>query len=1115
MQQPSRIKELFEQALDIESAAERSAFLEQACAGRRELLDRVQALLRAHETAHEFLPDLPATGSEVPITEKPGDRIGRYKLLQKIGEGGCGVVYMAEQEEPVRRRVALKIIKLGMDTRSVVARFEAERQALAMMDHPNIARVFDAGATETGRPYFVMELVRGVRITEYCDEQQLNTRERLALFTNVCRAIQHAHQKGIIHRDIKPSNVLVTVNDGAAVPKVIDFGTAKAMEHRLTDKTLFTEFHAFIGTPVYMSPEQAEMSSLDIDTRSDIYSLGVLLYELLTGRTPFDAQELMRAGLDEVRRTIRECEPARPSTRLSKLPQDDLTRTAERRRIEGLRLIHSIRGDLDWIVMKCLEKDRTRRYETANGIAKDIERHLINEPVSACPPSTWYRMRKSIRRNRLFFASASTVMIALTVVASLSTWMFMREREVQQEQSRLLTVAETQSAVAREAVRELRLRSYAADMKVAHIALLENNVGRTVELLERWFPVAGEADLRGIEWRYLWQASRNAARHVFTQESVMNAATLSPDSRFLAAGGIDGQARIWEIATRKVVAHFEGTPNMHGLAWAPHGRWLAVSETNRMVIRERADWKIVHESPGAANCLAWSPDGQTLAGGRGASLCLWNTADWTITTVGTNLTGITRLTFSADSRRLCVSRSGRVEVWDLPKLTRTHEFRELRRPLSVAISPDDQWLAAGDSGGALLLWHLQSQRLVAQTNAHSSWLFGLAFSIDGRRLISGGGDQIIRFWEMPSTIPPAPVRLTNSGILKGHKNEIWGLEISRDGRWLVSAGKDGTARVWDSIPRHEDNHWLKFGNAGAQLLEFTPDSRGVRMLRRDGSAIEEWDLDDGHLIRSLRVPVASAWKADGVQLALVLQEDCAWIARTNGALEFWDLAANQLQQTLHVTNRTVLPLRLSPDGKHLAIRDPNSGEGALWNTATGQRETKLAPFPETGWWEFSRAVFSPDNRFFAHATPGYQISLWDVAAQRETHRLRGHGWHIYALSFSPDGRWLASSSWDGRIRLWITATGEEAMPPLSGHLGGVRVIDFTPDGRTLLAADDAGSLRAWHLATGQEMLNLLSHSPLTQGIVSPNGRILLLDPPTPAGHLRVWRLPGLEEIQND
>jgi serine/threonine protein kinase len=422
---------IFLNARELPDAAERSAYVAQACGVDSTLRAKVEAMLNDVADAANFFEQTERLAGTHPVSEAPGAIIGRYKLLQKIGEGGMGVVYMAEQREPVIRKVALKIIKLGMDTRQVVARFEAERQALALMDHPNIAKVLDAGATETGRPYFVMDLVQGLPITQFCDDAQLSTRERLDLFLEVCSAIEHAHQKGIIHRDIKPSNILVTVHGHKPVPKIIDFGIAKALQQRLTEKTLFTQFQQFVGTPAYTSPEQASLSGLDIDTRSDIYGLGVLLYELLTGTTPFHENELLRAGLDEMRRTIQEREPSRPSARLSTLQGEDLAKAARHRASEPPKLICLVRGDLDWIVMKCLEKDRARRYDNANGLAADLKRYLGNEPIVARPPSAGYRLQKWIRRNKVQFAALSIIAVILVAATAVSTWQAMRATHAQ------------------------------------------------------------------------------------------------------------------------------------------------------------------------------------------------------------------------------------------------------------------------------------------------------------------------------------------------------------------------------------------------------------------------------------------------------------------------------------------------------------------------------------------------------------------------------------------------------------------------------------------------------------------------------------------------------------
>jgi len=484
----TREQSLFQAALTVEAGESRDAFLTEACQGDAALRKRIARLLAAHMRSEGFFLGSASQMAKVEgfevgellairaadANEMLGSVVGRYKLLKQLGEGGCGIVYLAQQQEPVQRLVALKILRLGMDTKNVIARFDAERQALAMMDHPNIAKVLDAGATASGRPYFVMELVQGVKITNYCDDNHLGPRQRLNLFVQVCHAIQHAHQKGVIHRDIKPSNILVTQHDGVPAPKVIDFGIAKAISGRLVENPAFTIQGQFVGTPAYMSPEQADMSGLDVDTRSDIYSLGVLLYELLTGRPPFDQQELVRSGLDVMRQTLRERNPLRPSLLLTSMNTNDLTLMARLRHEEPPKLISSLRGDLDWIVMKALEKDRQRRYETANALAFDVRRYLNNEPVLARPPSSWYRLKKQFQRNKVVYVSGTAVVLSLMVGLGVSTWLLVKEREANLEQMRLRRHADDaqhEAELARSSESQLRQEAEARE-KVTQAALL-------------------------------------------------------------------------------------------------------------------------------------------------------------------------------------------------------------------------------------------------------------------------------------------------------------------------------------------------------------------------------------------------------------------------------------------------------------------------------------------------------------------------------------------------------------------------------------------------------------------------------------------------------------------
>ncbi|HWX22187.1 MAG TPA: protein kinase [Candidatus Binatia bacterium] len=1083
-------------ALELDPA-QRVAYLDQACAGDAPLREQVQTLLRAHTQAGNFLEDLPSgldfnetIRPESPLTEQPGDKIGRYKLLQKIGEGGCGVVYMAEQEEPVKRRVALKIIKLGMDTNSVIARFEAERQALALMDHPNIAKVLDVGATGAGRPFFVMELVRGVKVTDYCDQSRLSTRARLELFVPICRAIQHAHQKGIIHRDIKPSNILVTVNDGVPVPKVIDFGIAKATLGRLTDRTLFTAFEQFIGTPAYMSPEQAVMTSLDIDTRSDIYSLGVLLYELLTGTTPFNAQEMLQSGLDAMRRTILHQEPMRPSTRLGTLVGPALVTVAHQQGTDPPKLLHLVRGDLDWVVMKCLEKDRARRYETANGLAMDIERHLQDEPIFARPPSKLYRFQKLVRRNKVAFTAVSAVAAALLIGFAGVFWQWQRAERHASAESSLRLLAGDQTL-------KVRLNLYAADVSLASQALQRGDYGLARRTLAALAPNVGEPDLRGFEWRYLWNLCQGDQLATLTgHQWIVTCTAFSQDGKLLATGSQDGTARIWEPAQRRLVETLPASG--HGAVWSvafsPNADLLMIGGHREVQLWDTRTWRVVTNFPGQLAVLSKSGSLMAVADSSpfwfepAGKVTLWDYR-----------TGELLKQFDQPGRKLALSPDGRrLAVADAKTGVTLRDVNtgQLLRTLptdnsvwSLEFSPDGSRLATAGWSSEALVWNLATQRPPEKLQGHYLTVWSAGFSPDGATIVTTGTDQTIRLWDTAT--------LHLKSILRGHGSEVWCACFSPDGALLASGGKDRNVMLWSGKPPAARG---EVRNADRTCPTFSPDGKCIAATMITGSRFHSsvWNAEDHTLIVDFPDDNVIGFSPDGTRVIS------------------WDAGEAGLKMTAikdHAGARVALggigantgpfyPWGFSP-GQETFFAIDRAGLVRFWEAGSGRLlGSWQGPVPP-----IHSATLGPGGRHLAISLEREKVvRLYERATGHEM-QLAGHHDFACGLAISPDGATLASGSVDGTIRLWMVATGKE-LAVLPGHMQEATDVAFSPDGRTLASVSQKESVKLWNLDTQRELLSLdfpqagwfLQFSPDGRhlAVATTGNSLRFLDAPAPA-----------------
>jgi WD40 repeat protein/serine/threonine protein kinase len=1121
---------IFHAARDIPDPDHRRAYVRQACGGDEARINHVEALLLAAEGPDSLLDHpagTPVATIDLPATESPGTVIGPYKLIEQIGEGGMGSVWMAQQTRPVKRLVAVKLIRAGMDSQQVIARFEAERQALALMDHPNIATVLDGGTTAEGRPYFVMELVKGVPITDFCDQERLVVRERLALFTDVCAAVQHAHQKGVIHRDLKPSNVLVTLHDGKPVVKVIDFGIAKATDQPLTEKTLFTRHGQIVGTFEYMSPEQATLDTLDVDTRSDVYSLAVLLYELLTGTTPLDKERLRQAALGEVLRLIREEEPPRPSNRLS--ASDGLPMIAAHRNTESQKLPGLLRGDLDWIVMKGLDKDRTRRYETASALAADVRRFLSEEPVEARPPSVAYRLRKFVNRNRGPVVAAAVVLLALVAGVLGTTWGMVEALAAREEESRLRQIAVAaevdarnsakratdsqklaqvqrkqalfekkeaelarQKAEASETKAEWRL--YASNIASAQRELAADNFALFYHYLKEC-----RQDFRGWEHDYLYTRANPHGETLFGHTAGVDTVAWSPDGKRLASASSDGTVTLWNTASLREILSFKpgdtGRHQVLALAFSPDGKRLATLTPNKL--------------------------GDPLKSGR-SEVKLWDTANGKAVVTCTAHPGqVSRLAFGPDGKHLAgagcagygFGQPGPPEtvviLWDAVSGKPVLECKVRGSDEvsgNVAFSPDGTQFAAS-RGSTVKVWELASRKEVltledAKADKRQKVTF-VAFSPDGQRLVSssaswGSGKRTVTLWDLARGKPIQ----TFQGKISSQGDGC--LAFSPDGKCLASASNgDFVISLWDTA-RGREIQSLNGHAAGVKCVAFSPDGK---RLASAGETVKLWDLDSPRqevpLTIKAQVPGhvwSVAFNPDGTRLASGGSQLNANAFAEKCDMKLWNAVTGKEVLTLGPTAGPVPRF-------YRAVQDPD----------TGQRVINLKEYSGI----IRSVAFSPDGKLLARGSRGvdvfltrgmtkylYALKLWDAATGKEFLSIKGPASSVSAVAFSPDGKRLASAGGNsdtGELKLWDVASGREVIP-FEGHRFHVWSVAFSPNGKLLASggsgghippeniddrSSEHGEVKLWDATTGKQVKVFKASGRIVMSVAfSPDRKLL-------------------------
>jgi serine/threonine protein kinase/dipeptidyl aminopeptidase/acylaminoacyl peptidase len=1105
----SKAKSIFIELVDKVPRDQWSQHLDKACGNHYELRQEIVSLLDAHADDNFLaVPAIAPTATESFASQLLDTDVGPYRLREQIGEGGMGIVYVAEQSEPVRRKVALKIIKPGMASKSVVARFEAERQALALMDHPNVATVHDGGATEDGRPYFVMELVQGLPITDYCDQQRMDIRQRLQLFCKVCEAVEHAHRKGIIHRDLKPSNVLVPEFDGRPVPKVIDFGISKALGEKLSDATVYTHFSQLVGTPAYMSPEQAGMGVIDVDTRSDVYSLGVLMYELLTGRTPFDRNTLRQAGYDEIRRVIREVEPARPSKRVSTLDAEAFSTLAHARRSDARKLRLTLRGELDWLVAKALEKDRDRRYESPNALAEDVRRFLSNRPIFARPPSSAYRIRKFVQRNKARLLPAALAAGVLVVGMTLSLSAVFQERA---EKQRLL--------------HETAQRLYASRMMQATGAWEDGDYGTLRELLQSSTPQTSDVtDFRGWEWHFL----DNQLRKPFVaipSKFVVRSAWHPQDTEMavvVSASEDDAAIEIWKPGNKtpiRTIAVLENiaASTINGFTWAPNGQRMAVTTNvgralvldaktgltvfDRQVHDGTGDqvkvpavdfsptgkvlataslfgqiktWDIENQRlmrviwPGEDDhltCVAFSPDGTYLAAarrfGRRTAWNLENT-DERLEFRRVGLGAFGRLEWSGDGKRLATTDSHHkvaVYRWD-------DEQAFDRKPLLVFPHTDvhdvcwldDEGLASCGADQTIKIWNLSAGRIIRSLRVGRAHLSRVSVSSDGQFLASRGpqGLSLIRLdnqfgYEM---IHSGDVRSAAESVRWSHDGQRLAVKFRTDPEHDASQDTTTSIRIYNTRTWQLVSAFDDVGHGHVPMLcwsahdnrLFDVDNYGHRFIFDTSRATKTEDDAIHHAV------------GDGFE-QVVLNEQMGLVAiATDTEVRICEHGDLQTVDALALAG-DIWSVRLawSPDNRSLLIAYVVDGDIHIRTYEVQSQKAESLP-PILGA-DNPVVTWNPTSKKIAIGSQNAEIHVQNVLSREQRRTLVGHTAPIQEVSWSPDGSRIASCANDGTLRVWDAVHGDQlAVFSFPENPQLLNSVQWSPNGQRLAVSGSRGEI---------------------------------------------------------